>query len=109
MRMYENFYSPHFLLGLVAGSVPTLIVAYFVWNIVVKKGKKERRFDERYKRIQEQAKSLSWNVTVLAILIAWSIIIVFEGPGLSFFLFTALYIIAITAYGIGATIADKRN
>ncbi|WP_342506218.1 DUF3796 domain-containing protein [Sporosarcina sp. FSL K6-2383] len=103
--MREDFHLLDFMLGLPLGLGIGLLVWYFVW----KKGKKERRYDERYQRIQEQAKSLSWNVTVLAILIAWSIIIVFEGPGLSFFLFTALYIIAITAYGIGATIADKRN
>lgn len=105
MKMPEDFDLMAFMLGLPTGLGVALTVWYFVW----KKGKKERRYDERYKRIQDQAKSLSWSVTVLAIVIAWAIVIIFEGPGLSFFLFTALYVIAIVSYGVGAAIADKKN
>ncbi len=105
MSMREDFNLLDFLLGLPLGIGITLLVGYFVW----KKGKKNRRYDERYQRIQEQAKSLSWAVTVLAIVIAWAIIIIFEGVGLAFFLFTAVYVIAMVSYGIGAAIADKKN
>lgn len=107
--MYENFYSPYFLLGLAAGSVPTLIVSYFIWNIVMKKGKKERRFDERYKRIQEQAKSFAFGITLVAIWIVGTFVYIFEGPGLPFFLFTVLFVIAMVSYGVTATIMEKKN
>ena len=103
--MREEFDLLAFMLGLPAGLGVALAVWYFVW----KKGKKERRYDERYKRIQDQAKSLSWAVTVLAIIIAWAIVIIFEGPGLSFFLFTALYVIAMVSYGVASAIVDKKN
>lgn len=105
MKMHEDFDLLAFMLGLPAGLAVALTVWYFVW----KKGKKERRYDERYKRVQEQAKSLSWAVTVFAIIIAWAIVIIVEGPGLSFFLFTALYIIAMVSYGVTSAIADKKN
>lgn len=109
MRMYENFYSPHFLLGLVAGSVPTLIVAYFVWNIIVKKGKKERRFDERYKRIQEQAKSFAFGITLVAIWIAGTIVYILEGPSLTIYLLTVLFVIAMGSYGVTAVVMERRK
>ena len=107
--MYENFNSPYFLLGLAAGIVFGLIVGYFVWYFVVKKGKKERRFDERYKRIQEQAKSFAFGIMLLAILIAWSLVYIFEGPSLAFFLFTALYVIGMVSYGVTAAIMEKKS
>ena len=105
MSMREDFNLMPFMLGLSAGIVFALIVLYFV----VKKGKKERRFDERYQRIQEQSKSLAWGITVLAILIAWTIVIIFEGPGLAYFLFTAVYVIAMVSYGITAAIMEKKS
>ncbi|WP_342514534.1 DUF3796 domain-containing protein [Sporosarcina sp. FSL K6-1522] len=103
--MYEGFDLLAFMLGLPTG----LVIALSVWYFVRKKGKKERRYDERYQRIQEQAKSLSWTVTVVTIVIAWAVVIIFEGPGLAFFLFAALYVIAVVSYGVGAAIVDKRN
>jgi len=105
MKMREDFDLLAFMLGLPTGIGIALTVWYFIWR----KGKKERRYDERYKRIQEQAKSLSWSLTVLAIVIAWAIVIIFEGPGLAFFLFTALYVIAIVSYGVTSAIAEKKN
>ena len=56
-------------------------------------GKKERRwYDERYREFIEQARSFSWIVTTVAMFIVWIIIVTFEGPGLSFFLMTGLWI-----------------
>lgn len=103
--MREDFDLLAFMLGLPTGLAVTLIIGYFIWR----KGKKTRRYDERYKSIQDQAKSLSWAVTQLAIVIAWAIVIIVEGPGLAFFLFTAVYVIAMVSYGVAAAAAEKKN
>lgn len=105
MKMREDFDLLAFMLGLPMGLGITLLVGYFVW----KKGKKNRRYDERYKRVQEQAKSLAWGVTMLVIVIAWAIIIIFDGIGLAFFLFTAVYVIAMITYLIASVLAEKKN
>ncbi|MBE1554915.1 DUF3796 domain-containing protein [Sporosarcina limicola] len=103
--MREDFDLLAFLLGLPLGLVITLSIGYFVW----KRGKRQRRYDERYKRIQEQARSLSWAVTIFTLVIAWAIIIIIEGASLSFFLISGVYVLAMITYGIGAAIADKKN
>ncbi|MEK5037242.1 DUF3796 domain-containing protein [Sporosarcina sp. FSL K6-3457] len=107
--MHENFNSPYFLLGLAAGIVFGLIVGYFAWYFVVKKGKKKRRFDERYKGIQAQAKSLSWAVMMLVLVIGYALVYIFEGPSLTFFLIIAVYVIGMVSYGIAAFVMEKKS
>lgn len=103
--MYENFDLVSFLLGL---PLAILILA-IVFLIMRSIGKKRRWFDERYNKIHEKARSLSWTVTTITILVVWMIIIVMEGPGLAFFLMTAIWVIHMLSYGIGSFIASKSN
>lgn len=103
--MHEGFDIWAFLIGLPLGLLITGIVFYFNWR----RGKKERRFDERYKRIQDQARSISLIVTAIAIVIAWLVIMIFEGIGLPFFLMTGIYVVMMISYGIGAAISSSRN
>ncbi|MET3576571.1 hypothetical protein ACFFIY_00450 [Bhargavaea ullalensis] len=103
--MYEGFEMSSFLAGLPLGIVITLIVFYFSWR----KGKKERRFDERYKKIHESARSFSWAVTTFVLLIAWALVLFMEPPGTAFFVLMAVYMLHMISYGVGAGIAARRN
>ena len=103
--MYENFDLLSFLLGL---PLAILIMA-IVFLVMRSVGKKRRWFDERYMKIHEKARSLSWTVTTITILIVWLIVIFMEGPGLAFFLMTAIWVIHMLSYGIGSLIANRTN
>ncbi|MEK4520981.1 DUF3796 domain-containing protein [Psychrobacillus sp. FSL W7-1493] len=94
-----------FLIGLPTG-IAISAITYFISRKI---GKKKRLFDERYIQVHTTARSYSWKVTTAAILIAWMIIIIVEGPGLAFFIMTGLWVIHIVSYGVGAAVADKNN
>lgn len=103
--MYEGFSIWSFLSGLPLGLLIAGIIFYFSWR----KGKKERRYDERYTRIHEQARSISWIVTYFTILILWAFVLIMEKPGLAFFVLTGLYVIQMVSYVIGSIIATRKN
>lgn len=103
--MYEGFDIWVFLAGLPLG----LIIVSIVMFIFFKRGKRDRIFDERYKRIHQHARSISWVVTTAAILIAWMIVILIEGPSLAFFILTGIWVTHMMSYLIGALIANKNN
>lgn len=105
MSVYEDFDIWSFLAGLPLGLTITGIVLYFSWR----KGKKERRFDERFTRIHQHARSISWGVTTAAILIAWMIVILVEGARLAFFILTGIWTAHMMSYLIGALIANSKN
>ncbi|MFS0577234.1 hypothetical protein AB1K83_16485 [Sporosarcina sp. 179-K 3D1 HS] len=103
--MNESFDIWSFMAGLPLGLLIASIVMFISWR----KGKKERRFDERYTRIHEQARSFSWRVTTVTILIVWGIIIAVEGPRLAFFLMSGLWVVHMLSYAIGAALAGRKN
>lgn len=103
--MYEGFDLGAFLMGLPFGITTALIVLFFVWR----KGKKERRFDERYENIQRHAKSIGWGVTTIALLIGWAIIILTEGASPAFFIFMGVWVVHMLSYIVGGTIANAKN
>jgi hypothetical protein len=103
--MYEGFDIWTFLAGLPLGLAIAVVVLFISW----KKGKKNRLFDERYTRIHQHARSISWGVTTGAILIAWTIVIIVEGPSLAFFILSGIWVTHMLSYAIGAAIASSRN
>lgn len=103
--MYEGFDLLSFLIGLPLA----VVIMFIVYLIMSRIGKKRRWFDERYIRIHEKARSVSWTVTTITILIVWMIIIFMEKPGLAFFMMTAIWVIHMLSYGIGSLIASKSN
>ena len=105
MRMYEGFSIWLFLAGLPLGLLITSIILFISWR----KGKKRRLFDERYTTIHQHARSISWGVTTAAILIAWTVVIIVEGPGLAFFIMTGIWVAHMSSYVIGAAIASSKN
>lgn len=82
-----------------------LIVLLIVWRV----GKRRGWFDERHKRANERAMSISWIATTAGILIIWMIITFIEGPGLAFWLITSLWAIHMVSLGVGSMIANKKQ
>ncbi len=105
MSMYEGFDIWAFLVGLPLG----LVIWAIVWFFVRKKGMKERIFDERYANLHRHARSISWKVMTGAILIAWIIVMIVEGAKLAFFILTALWVIHMLSWAIGAAIVNKHH
>lgn len=103
--MYEGFDIGAFLMGLPFGIAIGGVILFFSWR----KGKKERRFDERYTIIRQSARSFSWIVTTFAILIGWAVVIILEGPSPAFFILMGIWVVHMLSYIIGAAIASKRN
>ncbi|QFG00124.1 hypothetical protein PB01_15530 [Psychrobacillus glaciei] len=103
--MFEDFDLLTLFLGLPLGII-TMMIVFFIMR---KFGKKKRWFDERYTKMNEKARSISWIFTTFAILIAWMIITVIEGPGLSFFIMTGIWLIHMVSYSIGAIVSNQGN
>ncbi|MFF2755732.1 hypothetical protein ACFVR1_18725 [Psychrobacillus sp. NPDC058041] len=103
--MHEEFDLFSFLIDLPLA----IIIMIIVFTINRRIGKKKRWFDERYTKINEKARSISWISTTFAILIAWMIIIAMEGPGLSFFILMGIWLVHMISYTIGAIIANQEN
>lgn len=92
------------LSGLIFGVLVSSVVMYINYRI----GKKQRRFDERYEQIHNKARSISWGVTCIAIILGWGAVIIVEGPGFAFFIMTGIYVIAMFSYIVGAAFASKK-
>ena len=103
--MYEGFDIWTFLMGLPLGLTIASVLIFISWR----KGKKERLFDERYTRIHQHARSISWVITTFTILIVWGIVIIVEGPGLTFFLISGMWAVHMVSYAVGGAIASKKN
>lgn len=103
--MYEGFDLGAFLMGLPFGITISLVVLLFVWR----KGKKERRFDERYENVQKHAKSIGWGATTIALLIGWAIIILTEGASPAFFILMGIWVVHMLSYIVARAIVDAKN
>ena len=103
--MYEGFDFWIFLLGLPLG----LAISGLVYFFVHRKAKKERVYDERYTALHRHARSISWMVMTVAILVAWTIVIIVEGPKLAFFIMSALWVIHMLSWAVGSAIASKHH
>ncbi len=80
-----------------------------IYSVNKRIGKKERLFDERQQKINYQAKALSWNITMAAILMAWTLAIIFQGISFSFFLITGLYILQCLSMLITTVYLAQKN
>ena len=103
--MYEGFDIWMFLAGFPLAIAIALVLIFIGWR----KGKKKCLFDERYTRIHQHARSISWIATTFTILIAWVIVIIVEGPRLAFFLLAGIWIVHMLSYSVGGAIANRRN
>ncbi|BFH65315.1 DUF2178 domain-containing protein [Paenibacillus azoreducens] len=86
------------------------VVVHIILQIVSKrKGIKEHRFDERHQYITSHAKAVAWNSTSIAIIVAWALIIVFDGISLPFFLMTGVYVLHNLTYLCSSVYYTNRN
>ena len=70
------------LAGFITGAGVVLFIAYLYFR----KGRKERRFDERYQEIHTKARTLSWTITLVVLMVMWLGSLIVEGPKLAFIL-----------------------
>lgn len=68
--MRESFELMPFVIGGILGVALTAIALYFI----KRKGRIEKRYDERYNMLQYQSRSLAWGVTTLTLVIAFTIL-----------------------------------
>lgn len=87
--MSEQFLdNPIGLLGLLAGILIALIIYFINRRIALKR----RTFDERYYALTNRSKARAWDAMLIILLIAWAIVIIFDGISFSFWLMTFLYV-----------------
>lgn len=102
--MSESFLeNPYGIWGLVVAIIIMMIV-YLINRYV---GNKKRLFDERYYAKANRAKARSWDTMLIIYLIAWFVVIIFEGISFSFFLITALYILHNVSLIVTTAIVNK--
>ncbi|WP_160044530.1 DUF2178 domain-containing protein [Paenibacillus sp. USDA918EY] len=91
--------------GLLAGVAASLILQL----IYRRHGMKKRLFDERQQLITNQAKAAGWNVTTFLLIVAWALIIVFDGISIPFFLMTGVFVLHNVFYLFSSMYHTSRN
>lgn len=92
------------LAGFITGAGVVLFIAFLYFR----KGKKERRFDERYEEVHTKARTISWAITLIVLMCMWLGSLLFEGPKLAFLLLAIAYGVMLISYAIGVVIMNKR-
>lgn len=103
--MYEGFSLLSFLYGLPLG----LLIAGVIGLFTIRRGMKERRYDERYNKIHGGARSFAWFATYFVLIVMWAIVLIYEPPGLAFFIITIVFIVHVISYWVSAVILSKKN
>jgi len=78
--------NPEVILILIAGWAATAVILF----MLRKRGMKRYQYDERYYHITNHIKAKSWDTMLVVLLVAWLIVIVFDGISFSFFLMTGI-------------------
>ncbi|MCG3088677.1 DUF3796 domain-containing protein [Sporosarcina cyprini] len=92
------------LAGFITGAGAVLLVAL----IYFRKGRKERRFDERYEAVHTKARTISWAITVIVLALMWLCALIIEGVSLAFVLVASAYGIMLISYAVAVMILNKR-
>lgn len=77
----------------ISGVLGGALIAGIVFLIQRHIGKKKHLFDERYWEKANRSKARSWDATLVVLIIAWIVAIIYEGIGFSFFLITGIYVL----------------
>lgn len=86
----DAFLENPYVILLLLGDFAFLLILFLVQRRI---GKKRHRYDERYNQINNRAKARSWDATLVILLAAWPVVIIFEGISFSFFLLTAIFVL----------------
>jgi uncharacterized membrane protein len=105
MFSQEFLEAPWVVLILIANYIFMLAIFFIQRRI----GKKNYRYDERYYQVNNQAKSRTWDIMLVIMLIAWPIVIIFDGISFAFFLLTALYMLHCIIMGCAAAYYQSKE
>ncbi|WP_047986137.1 DUF3796 domain-containing protein [Ornithinibacillus californiensis] len=105
MFSQEFLEAPWVVLILIANYLFMLSIFFIQRRI----GKKNYRYDERYYQVNNQAKSRTWDIMLVIMLIAWPIVIIFDGISFAFFLLTALYMLHCIIMGFAAAYYQSKE
>ncbi|QTD42842.1 DUF3796 domain-containing protein [Sporosarcina sp. Te-1] len=90
--------------GFITGLGAVLLVAlFYFW-----KGRRERRFDERYETVHAKARTISWGITVIVLALMWLGALIFEGASLAFILVATAYGIMLISYAVAVFILNRK-
>ncbi|MFD2042784.1 DUF3796 domain-containing protein [Ornithinibacillus salinisoli] len=104
--MSEAFLQDPWVILILLGNYAFMILLFFIQRRL---GKKNFRYDERYYQVNNRAKGRTWDIMLVVMLVAWPIIIMFDGISFSFFLITVLYILHCVIYGICAAYYNSKE
>lgn len=90
--------------GFFTGFGLMLLLAIYKWR----KGKKERRFDERYETIHGKARTFSWSITVVLIFMVFLGAVIYEGFKLAAILLAIVYVFILLTYWGAVAFFSKR-
>lgn len=99
-----EFISISSLSGFFTGFGLVLLIAIYKWR----KGKKERRFDERYEIIHGKARTFSWSVTVVLLIVMTIGVVIYEGLNLAAILLAIVYVVILLTYWIAVAVLNKK-
>lgn len=102
----QEFLENPWVVLILIGNYLFMLTLYFIQR---RFGKKHFRYDERYYRVNNQAKGRTWDIMLVIMLIAWPIVIIFDGISFAFFLLTALYMLHCVIFGIFAGYYNKKE
>ena len=91
-----------------SGFITEVSVVLFIAFLYFRKGRKERRFDERYQEVHTKARTVSWTITLLVLIVMWLGALLYEGAKLAFILLVSAYGVMLLSYCIGVLIYNKR-
>ncbi|WP_196493853.1 DUF3796 domain-containing protein [Ornithinibacillus caprae] len=102
----EEFLQTPWVILIMLGNYAFLIALFFLQRHL---GKKKHRYDERYYQVNNQAKGRTWDIMLVVMLIAWPLVVMFDGISFSFFLLSILYVLHCLIYGVASAYYNGRE
>jgi membrane protein required for beta-lactamase induction len=106
MMLSQEFLQAPWVILILIGNYLLMLTIFFVQRHV---GKKNHRYDERYYIVNNRAKGRTWDIMLVIMLIAWPIVIIFDGISFAFYLLTILYMLHCLIFGIAASFYQSKE
>jgi|SRR5690606_9205282 uncharacterized membrane protein len=102
----EEFLEAPWVVLILIANYLFMLTIFFVQRRV---GKKNHRYDERYYQVNNRAKGRTWDIMLVVMLIAWPIVIIFDGISFTFFFLTILYMLHCTIFGFSIAYYNRKE
>lgn len=99
-----EFISIESISGFFTGFGLMVLLAIYLWR----RGKKERKFDERYETVQKRARTFSWGMTIVFIFMMFVGVVIYEGFGLAAISLAIVYTFILLTYFGAMAFFNKR-